>query len=452
MQGMNKKQIIVATLLILTFIMTACGAPSPATPTNAPISTITIITDTPTVATTTPSATLQASSTMVPPTMPATVPAPTAAAASPTTVEAGPMVTQQLRVPDALKTGVFAQDLTLNLPQEFGISVFDAGLTQPRWIVTGPDGRLWVTELGAGRVLVYDPQGAEDDPTPPRVFADALNRPHGIAFHDDYVYIAETTRVLRIRNANGQAVGAPEVIISGLPSGGHVTRTLLFTPDNRLLVSIGSSCNVCRESDERRAAVMVYDTDGGNGRLYATGLRNAVGLTLHPETSQIWFTNNGRDMLGDDVPKEIIGPLQEGADYGWPDCYGDRVVDSEFGGDAARCAQMVVPELQVQAHSAPLGLTFLPTQNWSAPYAGNMIIAYHGSWNRSVPTGYKLVRVPMTDGQVAGADLDFLTGFELPQDGDVWGCPVAAAVGTDGALYVTDDRAGAIYRIFQSAP
>ena len=113
---------------------------------------------------------------------------------------------------------------------------------------------------------------------------------------------------------------------------------------------------------------------------------------------------------------------------------------------------MVVPELQVQAHSAPLGLAFLPMQGWPAPYAGNMIIAYHGSWNRSVPTGYKLVRVPMVDGQVAGTDLDFLTGFELPQGGDVWGRPVAAAVGTDNALYVTDDRAGAIYRIFQSAP
>lgn len=435
-------------------MLTACGSPAPVTPTNAPTNTTTATTapTAPALDTDTPPPPTQASATEVPLTMAATVVAPTTGSSTPAAVEAGTLVAQQLIVPERFRTGVFAQDRTLNLPQEFSISVFDAGLSQPRWIVNGPDGRLWVTELGAGRVLVYDPQGEADAPTEPRVFTEGLNRPHGIAFHDDYVYIAETTRVLRIRNEDGRAVGEPEVIISGLPTGGHVTRTLLFTPDNQLLVSIGSSCNVCREDDERRAAVMVYDADGANGRLYATGLRNAVGLTLHQETQQVWFTNNGRDFLGDDLPKEMIGTLREGADYGWPDCYGDQVVDTDFGGDAARCANMTVPELQVQAHSAPLGLTFLPAQGWPAPYAGNLIIAYHGSWNRSMPTGYKLVRVPMEDAQVAGADLDFLTGFELPQGGDVWGRPVAAVVGTDGALYVTDDRAGAVYRIFQTSP
>jgi glucose/arabinose dehydrogenase len=355
-----------------------------------------------------------------------------------------------LIVPEALRKGVFAQERTLNLPPGFSISVFAAGLGSPRWIAAGPDGKLWVTERGAGRVLVYDPQGSAATPPQPQVFAQGLDQPHGIAFYGGFVYVAETTRVLRIRDNNGQAAGDPEVIISGLPTGGHSTRTLLFTPDQKLLVSIGSSCNVCREQDERRAAVMIYNPDGSQGRLYATGLRNAVGLTLNPETQQVWFANNGRDNLGDDIPKEMIGTLKDGAFYGWPDCYGNQAVDKDFGGDPARCARMTVPELQVQAHSAPLGLTFLPAQGWPAPYAGNLIVAYHGSWNRSVPTGYKLVRVAMNNGQVAGDVADFLTGFQ--QGATVWGRPVALAVGTDGALYVTDDKAGAIYHIFRAAP
>jgi glucose/arabinose dehydrogenase len=299
-------------------------------------------------------------------------------------------------------------------------------------------------------VLVYDPQGSADTPPAAQVFAQGLDQPHGIAFYGGFVYVAETTRVLRIRDNNGQAAGDPEVVISDLPAGGqHTTRTLLFTPDQKLLVSIGSSCNVCREQDNRRAAVMIFDPDGKNGRLYATGLRNAVGLALNPVTQQVWFTNNGRDSLGDNIPPEQIGTLRDGAFYGWPDCYGNQQVDKDFGGNAQRCTQMTVPELLVQAHSAPLGLTFLPAQGWPAPYAGSLIVAYHGSWNRSVPTGYKVVRAPMSNGQVTGDVTDFVTGFELP-DRTVWGRPVALAVGSDGALYFTDDKAGAIYRVYRT--
>jgi glucose/arabinose dehydrogenase len=419
-------------LLIVTIFLAGCGDMSQ--PTALPTPSL--------VATATPPASPE------PPT------ATTAAAAPPANgnAEAGPPVSQALNVPEGLVQGVFAAKRALNLPQAFNIAVFAAGLGSPRWIVTGPDGRLWVTERGAGRVLVYDPQGSAAAPTEPRVFATGLNAPHGIAFYGGFVYVAETARVLRFRDNDGQAAGDPEVIISGLPSsGGHSTRTLLFTPDNKLLVSIGSSCNVCREQDERRAAVMIYDPDGSNGRLYASGLRNAVGLALNPVSNHVWFTNNGRDNLGDDIPKEMIGTLKDGAFYGWPDCYGNQQVDKDFGGDAARCSTMTVPELQVQAHSAPLGLTFLPPQGWPAPYAGSLIVAYHGSWNRSVPTGYKLVRVPMSNGQVAGEPTDFLTGFQQGRS-EPWGRPVDAAVGTDGALYVTDDKAGAIYRIFLAAP
>jgi glucose/arabinose dehydrogenase len=457
-------------LVLAALLLTACG--EPAQPTTAPTPPAAATTtgapvDAPTVeqtATTAPAGVDTATppavdappaestaTTAAPPAEPPT-PAPPADTPTASAMETGPPAAQALLVPDALRSGVFAQERTLNLPPGFGVSLFDAGLGSPRWIVTGPDGKLWVTERGAGRVLVYEPQGGADAPQPPRVFAAGLNQPHGIDFYGGYVYIAETTRVLRIRNDNGQAAGAPEVVIKGLPGdGGHSTRTLLFTPDNKLLVSIGSSCNVCREADERRAAVMIYDPDGSNGRLYATGLRNAVGLALDPSTRQVWFTSNGRDSLGNDVPPETIGTLRDGAFYGWPDCYGNKVVDTNFGGDAARCGQMTVAEVQAQAHSAPLGLSVLPAQGWPAPYAGSLIVAFHGSWDRTPPTGYKLVWVPLVNGQVSGEESDFVTGFQQA-NGTVWGRPVAVAVGSDGALYVTDDKAGAIYRIFRTNP
>ncbi len=421
---------------------TATGA-APASTATAPAA---ARTSTPGAAPATPAAAATAPP-ATPSALAATPPSPTAAVETAIPDSLSP---QTLQVPDSLRQGTFAVDHSLNLPSGFAISLFAAGLNSPRIILTGPDGNLWVTERGAGRVQVYAPQGEAATPPQPQTFASGLNAPHGLAFHDGYLYVAETTDVVRFPVKGTQAGGPAEKIIPNIPyQGDHSTRTLLFLPDGRLLLSIGSSCNVCREADPHFAAVWVYNADGSNGRVYASGLRNAVGLALAPGTQQPWFTVNGRDNLGDNVPPDMIGRLVDGAFYGFPDCYGQQQVDAQFGGDPAKCKQMQVPELLVQAHSAPLGLTFVPPQGWPAPYGGDVIVAYHGSFNRSVPTGYKLVRVPMANGEPSGPVTDFVTGW-LQSNVQAWGRPVAPVVGTDGALYVTDDHAGAIYRIYRT--
>jgi glucose/arabinose dehydrogenase len=214
-----------------------------------------------------------------------------------------------------------------------------------------------------------------------------------------------------------------------------------------MVLSIGSTCNVCQEEDPRRAAIVVYDGPGGTGEgIFAKGLRNAVGLALHPGTGDLWATNNGRDLMGDDIPPETVYIVREGGDYGWPRCHSGDVPDPEYGGPGA-CDDVVQPVVQMQAHSAPLGLVFYTGSAFPPDYHGDLFIAFHGSWNRSVPTGYKVVRLPLDEGLPSGPVEDFATGW-LDQDTYLAsGRPVGLAVGPDGALYVSDDKGGFIYRI-----
>jgi glucose/arabinose dehydrogenase len=234
------------------------------------------------------------------------------------------------------------------------------------------------------------------------------------------------------------------VIITDLPPGGaHTTRTVLFGADGRLYIAAGSSCNVCDETDPHRAAVWVFEADGIGGRLFARGLRNAVGLALNPWTGEIWATNNGRDFLGDDSPPETVYVVQDGRNYGWPRCHAGVIVDPNMGGPGA-CSGVEKPIVEMQAHTAPLGLAFYTAEQFPPQYRG-LFIALHGSWNRSVPVGYKVVYVPLLDGRVAGPAEDFATGWLRP-DGSSWGRPVGVTVAADGSLLVSDDKGGFIYR------
>jgi glucose/arabinose dehydrogenase len=219
---------------------------------------------------------------------------------------------------------------------------------------------------------------------------------------------------------------------------------VLIGPDGKLYVSIGSSCNVCVETDPHRASVWVYNPDGSDGHRYVYGLRNAVGMAINPITHEIWVTNNGRDLLGDNTPPETIYALREGANYGWPSCHAGDIIDPDFGSPGA-CNGVEQPLVKMQAHSAPLGLAFYTAKEFPASYRG-LFVAFHGSWNRSVPTGYKVIFLPLDSaGHIAGPPQDFATGWL--HNGTMSGRPVGLAVGPDGALYVSDDSAGLVYRI-----
>jgi glucose/arabinose dehydrogenase len=334
------------------------------------------------------------------------------------------------------------------LPPGFTISVFAQGLDDPRMLTVGSDGSLYVAERGAGRVLRLPDEDGDGALDAQQVVAQGLNAPSSLAFYPDgSLYVAETERVLRLSQPDTRGIfQKQEVIVDGLPSGGHSTRTVLFSPDfSTLFVSIGSSCNVCIEGDARRAAIMAYNPDGSHARLYARGLRNAVGITFRPGTDELWATNNGRDLLGDDLPPETINLVQQGDDFGWPRCHAGRIIDPEFGGSQG-CQGVKAPLVEMQAHSAPLGLTYYSGNQFPEDYRGDLFVAFHGSWNRSVPTGYKLVRIPI-QGSQPGPVQDFATGWLLP-NGSNWGRPVDVISGNDGSLYLSDDAGGKIYRIF----
>jgi glucose/arabinose dehydrogenase len=348
-------------------------------------------------------------------------------------------------------TRVVPPQETINLPPGFGISVFSQGLNDPRMMALGPDGALYVAERGAGRIVRLPDRDGDGVADGVEAVAERLDAPSSIAFYvDGSLYVGETTRIVRLSAPDEAGVfQARETVIDGLPSGGHSTRTVLFSPDGAFLfVSVGSSCNVCLESDERRATIMRYNPDGSGGEVYARGLRNAVGITFRPGTDELWATNNGRDWLGNDLPPETIYLVHQGDDAGWPRCHAGRIVDPDFGGPGA-CDEVALPAVEMQAHSAPLGLTFYSGQQFPEEYRGNLFVAFHGSWNRSVPTGYKVVRIPMNGGQ-PGAVNDFAIGW-LRADGSQWGRPVDVLTGPDGSLFVSDDSGGVIYRIFYAA-
>ncbi len=346
-------------------------------------------------------------------------------------------------------TGAFGSggQATLSAPPGFEVSVFAAGLQGPRFIAFSPQGDLLVAERGAGRIVVLPDANGDGAADRVQVFADGLGAPHSLAFADGSWFVGIPNGVLRLTDLDDdQRADEQLTLIDSYPTGGHNTRTVLFLPDGRMVVSIGSSCNVCEEADPRRAGIVVYDGPQATGEaIFATGLRNAVGLAIHPATGDLWATNNGRDFLGDDLPPDAVYVVREGVDYGWPRCNSGRLVDPDFGFEGA-CDGVPDPAVRIQAHSAPLGLAFYDAEAFPESYRGGLFVAYHGSWNRSEPTGYTVVYVPVTAAGLAGEPQDFIVGWLDPAADDIAGRPVGLAVGPDGALYISDDKGGFIYR------
>ena len=322
------------------------------------------------------------------------------------------------------------------VPSGFEISVFADGLRGVRTLRMGPDGMLYAVRSQAGTIVRVDPSTAESS-----VVVRDLERPYGIAFHDGWMYVGEASRVVRMR---APSYADPQVVVSDIPTSGHWTREIAFGPDRMLYLSVGSSCNLCEETDPRRAAVTRFRPDGTGEQIWSEGLRNTAGLAFHPETGVLWASQNERDMLGDEIPPEEINILEQGAHFGWPYCYGQGIPNPEYRDRAATCADMVSPAVEIQAHSAPLGMVFYTADQFPEEYRGDLFVALHGSWNRTERTGYKLIRVRLDGSRVLGHE-DFATGWL--SNGRVSGRPVYPEVGPDGSLFLSDDDGGRIYRI-----
>jgi len=341
----------------------------------------------------------------------------------------------------------------VRLPPGFSIDVYARNLPA-RFLRFGSRGDLLVSAPADGAVywLGRDEDG-DGRADARRTLVDGLERPHGLDLHDGWLYVAETGAVGRVRfdEDAGRVAGDYERIVPNLPRGGnHWTRTLRFGPDGWMYVSIGSSCNVCEESDPRRAAIVRYRPDGSGSEIFATGLRNAVGFDWRPGTTELYATDNGRDLLGDDFPPCELNRVVRGGFYGWPYANGDRIPDPDLGrGFDERIRASIPPVHGFRAHTAPLGITFVRGDRAPAAYRGAALVALHGSWNRTEKDGYRVVSLHFfDDGRIE--ERDFAVGFE--KDDHVIGRPVDVAVGPDGAFYVSDDYARAIYRISWSRP
>jgi glucose/arabinose dehydrogenase len=364
------------------------------------------------------------------------------------------------------------------VPAGFKIGLFAEGLDGPREMRVAPNGDIFVAETRAGTVRVLRAADGDSKPSANSVYAGGLNEPFGIAFfpsgnNPQWVYVGNTDSVVRFPYKTGdlKAAAKPETVVAELPhGGGHSTRDIVFSnDDSRMLVSVGSASNDAegrnpppgglqswsgqhplgaswgREAD--RAGVLAFSPDGKNAQVFATGIRNCVGLAVHPSSGDVYCSTNERDGLGDNLVPDYVTRVREGAFYGWPWFYiGDNQDPRHPGERLDLKGKITVPDVLLQAHSASLGLTFYNGSAFPAEYRGDAFAAEHGSWNRSKRTGYKVVRVRLRDGVPTGEYQDFVTGFVV-NDSDVWGRPVGVAVAHDGALLVSEDGNGTIWRI-----
>jgi glucose/arabinose dehydrogenase/cytochrome c2 len=371
----------------------------------------------------------------------------------------------------------------LAVPPGFHVEPFAANLKGPRKMLAAANGDIFVSETVGGRISVLHPAADGTHAASSHVYLEGLKQPFGLAFypnadHPQWLYVAETNRVTRyaFRAGDVQPSAKAEVVIPQLPSGGHFTRDIAFSPDGaQLFVSVGSASNIAESMSKKapeeieswemehgvgaawdketdRAAVLVFDAAApAAAKIYATGLRNCVGLTVQPASGALWCTTNERDLLGDDLVPDYSTRVRRGGYYGWPWYYLGSNEDPRLEGDRPDLrGKVLVPDVPYQAHSASLGMTFYTasTGNSAFPpsYVGDALVAFHGSWNRSLRTGYKLVRVHMRNGEPTGDYEDFLTGF-IVDNGNVWGRPVATTELKDGSLLLSDDGGNVIYRI-----
>ena len=345
------------------------------------------------------------------------------------------------------------KDFQPRLPPGFTASVLAGGFDEPRWLAVAPNGDLFVAESAAGRVIVLHFSVSQDRVQSREIFADHLLLPFGIAFHEDFVYVALTNRVVRFHydRETSRRLGEAEAILDlpGLGYNQHWTRSLAFSPDgNELFVSVGSRTNVSIESDPRRAAILVLRPDGGGMRVYANGLRNAVGIAFSPASGDLWATVNERDDIAEDIPSDFFTHVVQGGFYGWPYAYLGPHIDDRVAARPDLVEKAIVPDLLLGAHVAPLQFAFYEATQFPSLYRHGAFVAEHGSWNRKIRSGYQVVFIPFQDGFPSGEPRPFLSGFVPdPVGKQVYGRMVGVAIARDGSLLVSDDAQNLIWRV-----
>ena len=335
----------------------------------------------------------------------------------------------------------------IELPEGFEISLLTDQVPGARAMTQSPQGILYVGSRRGGNVYaVVDNDG---DHVADRVvtIAENLNAPNGVAWRDGSLYVAEIHRVLRFDGIDGRLENPPEpvVVSDDFPSDTHHGwKFIRFGPDGKLYVPVGAPCNVCEKEEPIYASISRMDADGGNHEVYAQGVRNTVGFDWHPETGELWFTDNGRDMLGDDLPPDELNRAPSpGLHFGFPYCHGGDIPDPQFG-ERRECNETIPPAAKLGPHVAALGMRFYSGESFPDEYRHQIFIAEHGSWNRSTPIGYRITLARLDGNKVTSYEV-FAEGWL--QGDDAWGRPVDLHVAPDGSLLVSDDRAGAIYRI-----
>jgi glucose/arabinose dehydrogenase len=348
----------------------------------------------------------------------------------------------EVAVADPLGFGISGR--TLRIPPGYSVSVVASGLDGPRFMDFDGEDNLIVGAASQG--VVYRFPFADGRLGEPEVLISGLQPPASVtiftADDGEYLYVGEETQVSRFPYDPAGPIGDQEVIIPDLPAGGHRTRTVAFGPDGMLYLAVGSSCNICLEQEPIRATVSRANPDGSDLHIFATGMRNPVGLAFQPGTDLLWATVNERDNQGNEIPPDLVTIVKEGADYGWPGCIPPDAKPQEA---ESECFGTTPPTIGIQAHSAPLGLAFLDGEGVPAGLSGDLIVAQHGSWNREPPAAPKLLLIEFEDGTPVAAR-DFVTGWQ-DASGERWGRPAGVVVAPDGSIIISDDDAGLLYRI-----
>lgn len=340
----------------------------------------------------------------------------------------------------------------IELPDGFQIDIYADNVENARSMVMGTKGTLFVGSRGAGNVYAIVDTDGDHKADKQYTIAEGLNMPNGVAFRNGSLFIAEIDKVWRLDNIEDNLAAPPQKVLvsDNYPSDKHHGwKYIAFGPDDKLYVPVGAPCNNCDDhtEDERYSSITRMNPDGSNYEVYAHGIRNTVGFTWHPETGNMWFTDNGRDMMGDNLPPDELNEVTEaGMNFGYPYCHAGTIKDPKYG-DEHSCDEFTPPAINLTPHGAALGVKFYTGNMFPAEYKNDMLIAEHGSWNRSEPIGYRVMRVKMDNGKAVSYE-PFIKGWL--KNGEAWGRPVDILQLADGSILVSDDFANAIYRVTYS--